>query len=613
MKTLPSYSSLVVMIGLSLALVLSLTACTSGSRSVYSTPDSHSQIMVTVAQNADPPTITVEPTLRSIEITVNTQTQSSQVTISIVPASMIPSDSAPVIFTSIGIDQRCGHGEVVAVDGHSLRATPEIPWGDDNSLETVPLGARVDIIDCRLWIDESDLGWLAVRTLEKKLGWMHIQSDKFYVTLYPIPLAPPNALTGIPADTMVAYVPPSECHPGPVSNEAVATSIGIDLIPVVGDFKGLGEAATGCDMVTGESLGEWRWFGLLGLIGLSEVALLRHGDEMADGVRIANTLDGSLQYSDEFIMSAARNADTVSDFLRTIDQFDDATDLGIDTTRLFGGGSVFSDEAIQALAKWEQPCSFRADTLVTTISGLIPISQIEPGDRVLAYDEPLETIGYYTVTTTFSHIDTVVTVLLVGTDTIFTTPEHPFFVTGRWIPAGQLQPGDLLYSVSEGSTSLLAAHTYVQPQAMFNIAVDRAHTFFVGEDSWLVHNACGKNLRNNMIRYGGDLPDWINNTSWQAHHIIPKEYADHPFVLRATKGGWNMDCACNGIALPVSDEAAAALNLPTHRGPHPAYSASVKRQLDTLEDISIRENWNDQRALLEINKLVESLRSELLN
>jgi RHS repeat-associated protein len=49
----------------------------------------------------------------------------------------------------------------------------------------------------------------------------------------------------------------------------------VDFTPGVGDIKGLIEAFTGCDIVTGEDLGNWRW---LGLLGVSELRNLRHAD-----------------------------------------------------------------------------------------------------------------------------------------------------------------------------------------------------------------------------------------------------------------------------------------------------------------------------------------------
>jgi hypothetical protein len=196
---------------------------------------------------------------------------------------VVSSNAEPLIFTEMAQARKCGHADVVAMDGHWMRATPRIGVHERNKLELIQYGQRVDLIDCRLWTNTESDSWVAVRTANGKLGWMMLQSDKFYVTIYPIPLNKPAplALTGIPSGATVAYVPPSDCSPTKPPTSAVATSIGIDFIPIVGDLKGLGEAATGCDLVTGESLGDWRWLGLLGLIGLSEVMLLRHGDDAA--------------------------------------------------------------------------------------------------------------------------------------------------------------------------------------------------------------------------------------------------------------------------------------------------------------------------------------------
>jgi|GEM_PF-4256668 len=69
-----------------------------------------------------------------------------------------------------------------------------------------------------------------------------------------------------------------------------AASIGLDVIPVVGEIKGLIEVFTGTDLVTGEDLGWWRFAGLAGLVGLNEIKLLRHGDEVVDLVRRGDEL-----------------------------------------------------------------------------------------------------------------------------------------------------------------------------------------------------------------------------------------------------------------------------------------------------------------------------------
>ena len=66
----------------------------------------------------------------------------------------------------------------------------------------------------------------------------------------------------------------------------VATTL--DFMPVQGDAKGFGDAFTGSDLVTGESLGNWRY---LGLLGISE---LRHLDETADVLRLASRRFGNI-------------------------------------------------------------------------------------------------------------------------------------------------------------------------------------------------------------------------------------------------------------------------------------------------------------------------------
>ncbi|HEX6290918.1 MAG TPA: SMP-30/gluconolactonase/LRE family protein [Herpetosiphonaceae bacterium] len=66
----------------------------------------------------------------------------------------------------------------------------------------------------------------------------------------------------------------------PSCNTKAALSTALDFIPVVGDVKGVAEAFTGSDLVTGEDLGNWRW---AGLVGASELRSLRHLDKVTVG------------------------------------------------------------------------------------------------------------------------------------------------------------------------------------------------------------------------------------------------------------------------------------------------------------------------------------------
>src|SRR5207247_2397587 len=50
--------------------------------------------------------------------------------------------------------------------------------------------------------------------------------------------------------------------------------------------------------------------------------------------------------------------------------------------------------------------SFSADTPVETDHGDVPISTLQVGDQVLAYDEASATTGYYPITAVIVHTDT---------------------------------------------------------------------------------------------------------------------------------------------------------------------------------------------------------------
>jgi hypothetical protein len=78
-------------------------------------------------------------------------------------------------------------------------------------------------------------------------------------------------------------------------------------------------------------------------------------------------------------------------------------------------------------------------------------------------------------------------------ETIETTPEHPFHTAdGEWVPAANLRVGDEVYR-ADGSYGIVEAISFVyRRQGMYNLTVEGAHTYFVGDGQWLVHNHCGK-------------------------------------------------------------------------------------------------------------------------
>lgn len=134
---------------------------------------------------------------------------------------------------------------------------------------------------------------------------------------------------------------------------------------------------------------------------------------------------------------------------------------------------------------------------------------------------------------------------------------------------------------ADGTTGVVWLKWNVQrKQAMYNLTVDTAHTFFVGEGQWLVHNACGT----------------------QQHHLIPNKYSTHEIVDLAKQGGWKHGSTQNLMELPTT----------IHNGysnPHRVYSKNVGTTLDDLWDTATRELWSPSQANQALVTLSDQLRN----
>jgi len=66
-----------------------------------------------------------------------------------------------------------------------------------------------------------------------------------------------------------------------------------------------------------------------------------------------------------------------------------------------------------------------------------------------------------------------------------------------WVDAEDLRTGDRVRQ-ADGTTGVVwLKWTVYRTQEMYNLTVDTAHTFFVGEGQWLVHNTC-RDLSGNL-------------------------------------------------------------------------------------------------------------------
>jgi len=150
----------------------------------------------------------------------------------------------------------------------------------------------------------------------------------------------------------------------------------------------------------------------------------------------------------------------------------------------------------EAVATFKFGCSFSGDTVVSTPDGEVKIEDLAVGDTVFAWDEETGETGSYEVTAAFSHEDRVIEYLVIDGERLVTTPEHPFYTKERgWVPAGDLEQDEQVRQ-ADGTYGVVESLRLVErEQRMYNLTVDEAHTYFVGDGQWLVHNMCGEVLR----------------------------------------------------------------------------------------------------------------------
>jgi hypothetical protein len=170
---------------------------------------------------------------------------------------------------------------------------------------------------------------------------------------------------------------------------------------------------------------------------------------------------------------------------------------GSDSGTWWVSGSITTPVARSNATKVDEivgaACSFSGETRVLMADGTTkPISEIEVGDEVLAYDPETGERGPRKVTHLWVHEDTLLELELGGAR-VETTEDHPFWnVTDRaWQQAGDLDLGDRVLS-ADGQTlavgGLDMSTTFTG--SAHNLTVEDIHTYFVqvGDVPILVHN-----------------------------------------------------------------------------------------------------------------------------
>ena len=152
------------------------------------------------------------------------------------------------------------------------------------------------------------------------------------------------------------------------------------------------------------------------------------------------------------------------------------------------------------------PYCFVAGTTVLTASGAVAIETIHAGDYVWAWDEETGQTELREVLETYVNETDELIHVHVGGEEIITTPGHPFYAPRKgWTKATDLRAGDILVFVNgEYVVVEQIQHELLEaPIPVYNLNVDRFHTYFVSDLGILVHNSCGTELSDDALRNFG--------------------------------------------------------------------------------------------------------------
>jgi RHS repeat-associated protein len=158
-------------------------------------------------------------------------------------------------------------------------------------------------------------------------------------------------------------------------------------------------------------------------------------------------------------------------------------------TLLAGGAQGMRGRPPQAPQTPDGPPCFLAGTKVATPDGEKNIEEIKVGDYVLAVDGEGDKPQPQRVTEVFRRESKVLLDLKVEGEVIKTTPEHRFWVEGQgWVVAGELTVGTKLLTKAGKIVYVQAIKRHTSKFTVYNFEVEKAHTYFVGKLSVLVHN-----------------------------------------------------------------------------------------------------------------------------
>ena len=248
-----------------------------------------------------------------------------------------------------------------------------------------------------------------------------------------------------------------------------------------------------------------------------------------------------------------------------------------------GGAAAFSGGYVRTAA------CFIAGTVIATVDGFVQIDNIKSGDVVLSTDVDTMRTRYMRVLDTYiREVDKLVH-LTIHNETLITTVDHPFYVNGQgFVIAEELCIGSQLMD-AQGNIccveQIFHEELCDEKRKVYNFQVDDYHTYHVGYQKILVHNADYDFSDTNYTRKGNDERLTLND-------------GEETVTYRRVQGGNGTNSSQQRIA--VNDDGSvnisnksADLNVSIDNGEHSAYFRDLRGESSYTVEFEVPKWFDD--------------------
>jgi Pretoxin HINT domain len=148
---------------------------------------------------------------------------------------------------------------------------------------------------------------------------------------------------------------------------------------------------------------------------------------------------------------------------------------------------------------------FTGNTLIHTPTGAVPFEHLQDGAEILTYNTDNKTSITQTIGRIVRSQATKLVKIFTGGEVIMATPEHPIYEsTNGWTLAGNLRKGMNLLLATGLSLSIDSVAAIDTTCTVYNCDVPVTHTYYVGNNAILAHNAdvCNKLVEGVLNKLG---------------------------------------------------------------------------------------------------------------